>query len=95
MKSSSETVLLHVKVTPNASRHDIVGWEGEVLKVRIAAAPERGKANEALIRYLAECLQLRRNEIHFLYGETSRQKCIQIDGMTRELLKARLKLYER
>ncbi|CCB89456.1 MAG: DUF167 domain-containing protein [Simkania sp.] len=71
-----------VKVTPKAAKNEIIGWEGELLKVRLTAAPEKGKANEALITLLSKKLKIAKSRIHILKGETSRQKLVEIEGET-------------
>lgn len=68
-----------VKVIPKASRNEVVGWEGEVLKVRLTAAPEKGKANESLITILSKHFKIPKSAITILKGETSRHKVVQLD----------------
>ncbi|MDE3055926.1 MAG: DUF167 domain-containing protein [Verrucomicrobiota bacterium] len=75
-------IVLIVKVIPKASREEIVGWEGDVLKVRLRAAPEKGKANAALISFLAKALDLPKRAITLVSGETSRHKRIVIEGLS-------------
>ena len=50
--------LFSVRLTPRASQDKIVGWEGDVLKVRVTAPPVEGKANDALLRLLARALDV-------------------------------------
>lgn len=71
-------MIILIKVIPNASRNEVVGWEGEELKVRIAAVADKGKANDMLIRFLAETWGLRRDQITLIHGHTSRHKRISI-----------------
>jgi len=71
---------LQLKVIPKASRNRVVGWVGERLKVQVTAAPERGKANVAVIDLLAETLGLPRARIRIVAGETSPLKTLEIDG---------------
>ncbi len=51
---------------------------GEALKIRLAAPPVEGKANEALVRFIAERLGLRRAEVELVRGETSREKTVRV-----------------
>lgn len=72
-------VKLFVRAVPNAKTSAILGWEdeplvGRVLKVRIAAPAVDGKANAALIAYLAKTLKLSKSAISLTKGETSRIK---------------------
>jgi hypothetical protein len=78
------TTLIQIKVTPKASRHQIVGWENEVLKIRLHAIPDKGKANDALIAFLAEELHIAKSSISLISGQTSRLKRVKIEGMTLE-----------
>jgi uncharacterized protein (TIGR00251 family) len=82
-KDGSSSFQLNLKVTPNASRSEIVGYDGEQLRVKIAAVPEDGKANKALLKYLKRFLKPCRVQLDLLSGETSRIKTIRVEGMTR------------
>ncbi|MBI2811658.1 MAG: DUF167 domain-containing protein [Candidatus Melainabacteria bacterium] len=84
------SITLAVKVIPKASASAIVGWEGEELKVRLKAVPEKGKANAELISFLAKVLGLSKSCFTLMSGETSRHKKLRIEGMTAEALHARL-----
>jgi len=84
------TTRLDLKVSPKASRNAITGWIGASLKVSVTAAPERGKANEAVEQLLAEVLALPRSAVTVVAGHTSRLKRIEIVGLTAEALRQRL-----
>ena len=71
--------LLTVHVQPGAKRTEIVGEHGDALKIRLAAPPVDGKANEALLSYLAEKLSVGRRAVELRSGMTSRRKMIAID----------------
>ena len=81
---------LRLRVTAGASRDAIAGWQGDVLRVRVAAPPERGKANEAVLRLLAAALGVERRRLALVRGATSRDKLVQVDGVEDADLKARL-----
>jgi uncharacterized protein (TIGR00251 family) len=79
---------LAVKVTPNAGRNEIVGFKDGVLQVKIAAPPEKGKANKELIDFLAEKLDVKKSSVLIVKGQTSRYKTVIIEGLNNaELLK--------
>ena len=82
--------LLAVKILPGASRNEICGWLGETLKVKLTAPPVDGRANDALVEFLAEKLGLPRRSVALTRGETARQKLVRIDGLTPAEAKARL-----
>lgn len=77
---------LHIKVIPNARRTECAGWEsdpahGRVLRVRVAAPPVEGKANEALRAFLSDCLNLPKSKVVLDRGSASRIKVFAIpDG---------------
>ncbi len=73
---------LKIKVVPGASRPGIVGWLGDALKVRIAAPPEKGKANRELLQLLSRQLQFRESDIAIVSGAASQVKTVEIKGAT-------------
>lgn len=83
-KETPEGIILSVKISPKASRSEVVGEEGEELKLRIAAVPEKGKANAEIIRLLSKKLKIGRSQITILTGETSRHKKLLLRGISSE-----------
>lgn len=81
---------LRLRVSPGASRSEIVGRHGEGWKVRVAAPPESGKANDALVELLASTLDISRSGIEILAGHGSRDKTVVVRGLGDEELAARL-----
>ncbi len=67
-----------VRVIPNASRSEIVGRELGILKVKLAAPPIDGKANEALIKLLAEQYDIPKSMIRIVKGQTSKTKIVEL-----------------
>jgi uncharacterized protein (TIGR00251 family) len=82
---------LTVRLTPKGGRDAVDGWserDGErILKVRVAAPPEDGKANAALIALLAKTLAVSKSAIHLVSGATGRRKILAIDGDVTSRLK--------
>jgi len=70
--------VLAVRVIPRAKKNSFAGWHGEALKVRLAAPPVEGKANEALVAFLSKALGVRKQEIELLSGTRSRHKRVLI-----------------
>lgn len=83
--------MLSVKVLPKASRDQIVGWEGEELKIKVMAPPEKGEANRAVICLLAKFLKLPQRSIILINGESSRHKRFCICEISMEELEKLLK----
>ncbi len=71
-------ISLRLTISPGAKRTEVVGVYGQTLKVRVHAPPVDGKANEILLRWLADQLDLPRQVLSIASGETSRCKKIQI-----------------
>ena len=81
MEESSEGVKLAVRVVPNASSNEIEGWHqdetgADELKIRVTAAPEKGKANKAVIELLSKSLKIGKSKIVILQGGTGKRKKI-------------------
>lgn len=71
-------MLIKLKVIPNANHNAIVEKTPTFMKVKIKAAPEKGKANKELIKFLAQELNVKKSSIKIKSGEKSRTKIIQI-----------------
>lgn len=74
-------IRLRVRVQPRASRSEIVGRHGDALKVRLAAPPVDGAANEALIRFLADRLEVPRAAVRLAAGGGARSKLLAVEGI--------------
>jgi uncharacterized protein (TIGR00251 family) len=82
--SHSKSNWLTLKVTPNASHNEIIGFTDGVLQVRIAASPVKGKANKELVDFLSKALGVRKSSISITKGQTSRNKVIAIEGISHD-----------
>jgi len=82
--------ILRVHVVPNARTDSVVGDHGCALKIKLRAPAAEGKANAALIRFLAQQLKLPRHAIVLQRGERSRNKLIRVDGLSQQDLRRRL-----
>ncbi len=81
---------LRLRVVPNAKRSEVVGAHGEALKVKVQAPAVDGKANEALLAFLAEKLGVARRDVTLVAGEKSRDKTAAIEGLDPETARQRL-----
>jgi uncharacterized protein (TIGR00251 family) len=72
---------LRLRVSPGARSNAIVGRHGESWKVRVTAAPEGGKANDAVLRLLAERLELPGQSVTLVSGPASRNKIVELSGI--------------
>lgn len=82
--------LLKVKVVPGSSRTTIDGWLGEYLKIRVAAKPEKGRANDAVIALLADKLAIPRQDISISSGGSSPRKAFKINNLSGSEIQSRL-----
>lgn len=73
-----------MRVQPRASTTELAGLYGDALKVRLAAPPVDGAANEALVIFLAKIFSVSRHDVRILAGETARSKLIEIRGITED-----------
>ena len=81
---------LELKTIPNAPCNAVVGWLGPALKVKVHAPALEGRANDALLDFLAEELGVPRRTVTLLRGDKSRQKVIRVDGLDLPEVRRRL-----
>jgi uncharacterized protein len=81
---------LQLRVAPGASRPGVVGRHGDAWKVRVAPAPERGKANDAVLDLLAQTLSLPRSSVTLVSGAGSRDKIVELAGIEPDEIERRL-----
>lgn len=83
-------IVLKVHAVPRASMTRVVGEHDGSLKIAVAAVPDRGKANQALARFLSEVLEVRQQAVRLVAGEKNRRKEFRIEGVTRVQVAERL-----
>lgn len=79
-----ERIVFNIKVAAGNSKTELTGIYNGMLKVKISAAPEKGKANQALIKLLSEKFDVPKNQIAILSGLTSKIKQISIQNLSAE-----------
>ncbi len=84
------TIRLTLRVSPGADRSAVIGRHGDAWKVRVAAAPERGRANASVVELLAASLDIGRPDVRVVSGAVSRDKIVEIVGLTLEEAERRL-----
>ena len=87
--SSGETTI-RVRVQPKASGNQILGFREDVLRLRVTAPPEDGKANAAVVRLLAQTLGISRSQLEVIRGHSSRNKVIRISSLNAVEVRQRL-----
>ena len=87
---ASPATRVRLRVSPGARRTELVGRHGEAWKVRVAASPERGRANEAVLDLLSRELELPRGAVSIVAGHTAREKVVLLEGIDRAESERRL-----
>ena len=85
-------VVFVTKVLPGASRTDICGLLDGMVKIKISAPPEKGKANQCLLAFLAKQLGVKKNAVSIISGQTSPVKNVRVLGISAETLLKKLKI---
>ena len=81
---------MKLRIVPNAKRDEVVGEHGDAVKIKVAAPALEGKANEALLEFVAGKLRVHRRDIALITGEKSRGKLIEIASLDAAEARARL-----
>lgn len=87
---SKGAVTFAVKVVPGSSKTQIVGEFDDMLKIRVSAPPEKGKANKCLTEYIAKILSVKKKNVRVISGLTSPVKKIEVTGLTADEVEKRL-----
>ena len=82
LQSKGDGVVLTLHIQPGAKKTEVAGPHGDALKIRLAAPPVDGKANDCLIAFVAERLGVPRNRVALVSGQTSRAKRIAVSAVT-------------
>jgi uncharacterized protein (TIGR00251 family) len=90
VQESAKGIVFAVKVQPRARRNAITGVVGDMLKLALTAPPVDGRANQAVIEFLAELFEIPRASITIASGETSRNKVVRIAGLSKTAVEVKL-----
>jgi uncharacterized protein (TIGR00251 family) len=82
VRDTAQGVQFSLRVQPRASRNAVAGVMGDAIKLAITAPPVDGKANQAVVEYLAELLKVSKSSVTIVSGETGRNKLVAIRGVT-------------
>ncbi len=88
--SSGNRVVFTVRVAPRASKDEVLGLYGDTVKIRLQAPPVKGRANKALIQFLSRKLDVQKQQIILLAGESSRDKRIAVACLSENEVCSRL-----
>lgn len=94
IQESSGGVIFTAKVVPGSSRTTVAGVLEDMVKIRVAAAPEKGKANQCLVTFLANQLGVRKGDVEIVAGQTRPVKQVWVAGISATELLEKLGLNE-
>jgi hypothetical protein len=86
--------ILHVKVVPGASRNRVMGMLGDALKVQVAAAAEKGKANEAARAVLAAFFGVKIGQVELISGQSQPRKTFLLNGVNDAAVREKLRDFQ-
>ena len=79
-RRNGDVITLTLHIQPGAKRTDVAGLHGEALKIRLAAPPIEGRANEALLKFIAESFGVPVRQVELKQGGQSRHKVVAVTG---------------
>lgn len=92
IKETPEGVIFKAVVQPRGSRNEIVGLQGDALKIRLTAPPVEGAANKMCVEFLAKSLKVRKSDVEIVRGQNSKTKHLLVRSATREKIESLLKV---
>ena len=90
-QETADGVIFQVVVQPRASKNEIVGLQGDALKIRLTAPPVEGAANKMCIEFLAKSLKVRKSDVKIVTGQGSRTKKVLVRAATQKKVESLLK----
>ena len=93
IKSDGTDSLISIKVVPGSSKTKIAGMLGDSVKVNVAAAPEKGKANKELIKFLAKTLDIPKSGITIVSGEKDQRKTLKLADLSVESVLEKISVF--
>ncbi|OIQ92567.1 hypothetical protein GALL_254760 [mine drainage metagenome] len=90
LRSDGEDVVLSLHIQPGAKKTELAGMHGGALKIRLAAPPVDGRANDCLIAYLADRLAVAKRRVELVSGAGSREKRVRVAGIDADTARTRL-----
>ncbi len=82
VQPSENGATLKIRVQPRASRDQVDGYQGGMLRLRVTAPPQAGKANGAVVSLLAQTLGIPKKQVQIVRGHASREKLVEVESLT-------------
>ena len=83
-KGAMLSATFSIRIQPRASKNEVIQMEGGGIKIRLTAPPVDGAANEALVKFLSDRLDIPKSQIEIVSGHTSKNKIVRIEGISQE-----------
>jgi len=84
---TKDGIIFKVRVQPKSSKNEVCGLYQDALKIKLTAPPAEGKANKALLEFIADCLRIKKSQVEIVAGHTGRLKTIKVIGNKENLVK--------
>ena len=84
---TKDGIFFKVRVQPKSSKNEVCGLYEDALKIKLTAPPIEGKANKALLNFIADCLGIKKSQLEIISGHTGRLKTIKVIGNKENLIK--------
>ncbi len=84
---TKDGIIFKVRVQPKSSKNEVCGLYQDALKMKLTAPPVEGKANRALLNFIADCLGIKKSQVEIVAGHTGRLKTIKVIGNKENLVK--------
>ena len=95
IKKTEKGVVLSVKLTPNASKNEILGYADEYVKIKISAPPNENKANKKLTEFLADFFDVAKSNTELISGDKSRLKKVLLKNLDEDFVKQKIFVYDK
>ncbi|MCR5261187.1 MAG: DUF167 domain-containing protein [Candidatus Gastranaerophilales bacterium] len=92
---SEKGVILAVKLTPNASKNEIIGYCDEYVKIKVSAPPNENKANKKLTEFAADFFDVAKSNVELIAGDKSRLKKLLIKNVSEEFVKQKIFVHDK
>ena len=90
IQETPDGIIFKVTVQPRGARNEIVGLQGDALKIRLTAPPVEGAANKLCVEFLAKSLKVRKSDVEIIRGRSSRSKKVLVRSQTRKAVESLL-----
>jgi uncharacterized protein (TIGR00251 family) len=91
MQETPEGIVCKVVVQPRGAKNEIVGLQGDALKIKLTAPPVEGAANKMCVEFLAKSLKVRKSDVEIIRGQSSRSKKVLVRSTTQKEIESLLK----